>query len=124
MPLLNWYNRGKLQSESVYLSVNVSFQLLLDAFYLLKYIETHAAGKHSPTLLFVVIAHTVYVADTLWFEEKFMTTFQAQYEGVGYMNIMAAAVWPFLITLVTRYIVYTGYVAVGLWNLFGLTLFQ
>jgi len=85
--------------------------LLLDAFYLLKYIETHAAGKHSPTLLLVVISHTVYVLDTLWFEEKFMTTFQAQYEGVGYMNIMAAAVWPFLITLTTRYIVYTGYEA-------------
>lgn len=83
------------------------FQLLIDALYLLKYIETHAAGVHSPTLLFNVIAHTLYVFDALWFEEKFMTSFEAQYEGVGCMSSMAAATWPFLLTLSTRYIVYT-----------------
>lgn len=81
-------------------------QAVLDLLYFLKYNELHAGGA-SHTLLFVLAAQGLYVGDALWFEEHFMTSFEAQQEGLGYMSVMGAAVWPFLFTLSTRYVLYT-----------------
>jgi len=84
---------------------------LLDTMYFMIFSETHASGVYSPTLLFPIIAHGLYVLYHLCCEGTFMTSFDAQSEGVGFMSVVASATWPFWVTLVTRYILYTNYQA-------------
>lgn len=58
----------------------------------------------EPALLVACILQIIYVLDMLAFESNLTTTFELQYEGLGYMKVMQYSVYPFLMTSITKYL--------------------
>nr|CAD7405820.1 unnamed protein product [Timema cristinae] len=67
-------------------------------------------SQYSPTLAVSVAMQIIYLLDSLWFEKVWATSFEFKYEGVGAMLAAGYCVYPFLNTLVVKYIVEHRYV--------------
>ncbi|CAG2061075.1 unnamed protein product [Timema podura] len=62
-------------------------------------------SQYSPTLVVSVAMQIIYLLDSLWFEKVWATSFEFKYEGVGAMLAAGYCVYPFLNTLVVKYVV-------------------
>ncbi|XP_046388886.1 delta(14)-sterol reductase TM7SF2 [Ischnura elegans] len=67
---------------------------------------SHGADIHSLPYPFLacLFLQYLYALDLLWFEDQFATTFSAMSEGGGYLLCMSSALYPFIPTLITRYV--------------------
>ncbi|XP_071445360.1 delta(14)-sterol reductase TM7SF2 [Hetaerina americana] len=67
---------------------------------------SRGADIHSLSYPFLacVTLQYLYALDLLWFEDQFATTFTAMSEGGGYLFSMSSALYPFVPTLITRYL--------------------
>lgn len=63
-------------------------------------------GHVTASMLLVCAFHTLYVVDTLWFEESILTTMDIKTEGFGFMLAFGDLTWvPFVYSLQARYLV-------------------
>ncbi|XP_058802139.1 delta(14)-sterol reductase TM7SF2-like isoform X2 [Phymastichus coffea] len=56
------------------------------------------------TALTVISLQTIFFADKLIFEERFLSSFEMSVEGLGYMLTTAYLIYPYVSTLSTRYL--------------------
>lgn len=68
------------------------------------------------TMIVISSLSFMYYIDGIVNDERWLTTFEVKYEGVGYMAIVAFLLSPFLVVLVPKY-VYRHSVDVALWRL-------
>lgn len=62
----------------------------------------------DPTITTVYTLTTIYYLDPLIFESQWLSTFEIQYEGFGYMLAVGYSLYPFFLTSIIRYIYYHG----------------
>jgi hypothetical protein len=65
---------------------------------------------YSPTLLVAVGLQIWYALDSLWFEESFLASFEIMYEGTGYMLAVGYHMYPFIPTVITRFVLVNRFV--------------
>lgn len=68
------------------------------------------------TLLVYILLHSVYFLDALIFESAWITSFEIEQEAFGYMIVMCYLTYPFITSLIPKYIVYYG-VTLTSWKL-------
>jgi len=61
----------------------------MDSLLILKGYEVRK--EWSPTLIACVILRGLYCVDSLWYEDTFSSTFEAQSEGLGLMNVQVSS---------------------------------
>lgn len=102
-----------------------SFQILLNSMFIYKNVEftksAEAEGvfdirsiNFNPTLLVVGTLQIIYAADFLIFESALLTTYEMQYDSIGYMKTVLC--FPFSPALITKY-VYDYGVRLPAWEL-------
>ncbi|XP_011305217.1 delta(14)-sterol reductase [Fopius arisanus] len=68
--------------------------------------DLDALRNVNPTVLVVTGMQIIYCLDAIFYEGTSFTSFRFMYEGTGYMTCVANLMYPFLVTLVTRYVFY------------------
>jgi delta14-sterol reductase len=73
-------------------------------------------------MAFVCLGQSLYISDSVWFEESILTTMDITTDGFGYMLIIGDLVWvPFTYTMQARYLAQSAVEINGLY-LIGLVL--
>lgn len=62
----------------------------------------------EPTLLLATILQIFYILDALIYEHALVSTFEIQYEGLGFMFSTAYTIAPFVYTYVPKYVLDYG----------------
>lgn len=70
----------------------------------------------QPTLLVYVLLHSIIALDTLIFESAWVSSLDAGQEAFGYMVVMGYLTYPFVTSLIPKYIVNHG-VELAPWKL-------
>lgn len=74
----------------------------MNAALVLKSVEQNR--DYSPTLLLAAGLQIWYAVDSLWFEDCFLASFEVMYEGTGYMLAVGYHMYPFIPTIITRFV--------------------
>ncbi|KAF2903369.1 hypothetical protein ILUMI_02818 [Ignelater luminosus] len=101
---------GMILLNSMFIYKNVEFTKSADA----QGIFDIQKVNFNPTLLVVSTLQIIYAADYLIFESALLTTYEMQYDSIGYMKTVLC--FPFLPTFVTKY-VYDHNVRLPTWEL-------
>jgi hypothetical protein len=80
----------------------VLWQIVVNAALILKSLEQN--NGYSPTLLLAAGLQIWYALDFLWFEDSFLASFEVMYEGTGYMLTLGYNMYPFIPTIITRFV--------------------
>lgn len=70
----------------------------------------------NPTLFVYVVLHTIYLFDPIIMETAWITSFEVQQEGIGFMGAVGYSIYPFMTASVVKYIVNYN-VNLALWKL-------
>lgn len=62
----------------------------------------------NPTITTLYTLLSIYYLDPLFFEADWLTSFEIQYEGFGYMLAVGYALYPFFLSSLLRYVFYYG----------------
>ncbi|XP_021923962.1 delta(14)-sterol reductase isoform X2 [Zootermopsis nevadensis] len=76
--------------------------IVVNAALILKSLEQ--SSGYSPTLLLAGGLQIWYALDFLWFEDGFLASFEVMYEGTGYMLALGYNMYPFIPTIITRFV--------------------
>lgn len=60
--------------------------------------------NYHPTLIALVIMHSIYFFDAFVHESSWVTSFEIQYEGCGYMGAVGYSIYPFMVVATTKYV--------------------
>lgn len=71
-------------------------------------IEIYNLEEHNVSVLLATLLQIIYAMDALFFEHALLTTFEVTQEGTGYMLCTGYMLYPFLPTLMTKYMLYHG----------------
>ncbi|XP_063991267.1 delta(14)-sterol reductase TM7SF2 [Diachasmimorpha longicaudata] len=99
---------GKLDIKTVLVRASVIGALLINSAIVIQTVQDVELSSWSAntTVLMVTGLQIFYCLDALVFEGTSLTSFRVMYEGTGYMTCVANLLYPFLVTLVTRYVFY------------------
>lgn len=64
--------------------------------------------KADPTIFTLYALTSLYYLDTIIYETRFLSSFEIQYEGFGYMSAVGYALYPFFLTSLVRYVYYNS----------------
>jgi hypothetical protein len=78
------------------------WQIVVNAALILESLEQNSG--YSPTLLLAAGLQIWYALDSFWFEDSFLATFEVMYEGTGYMLALGYNMYPFIPTIITRFV--------------------
>ncbi|XP_018910355.2 delta(14)-sterol reductase TM7SF2 isoform X1 [Bemisia tabaci] len=79
--------------------------LVYNALVALKLYETHKTLNTLPVTAVTIIAlQTLFILDSLFFEDNFVTTFEAQVEGVGFRSVVYYTLYPFVFINLVKYL--------------------
>lgn len=62
----------------------------------------------DPTMTTLYTLTFVYYLDSILFEPEFLSSFEIQYEGFGYLSAVGYALYPFFLSSLVRYVYYNG----------------
>lgn len=68
--------------------------------------ESYSVEHLNISVILAALLQIIYSMDALLFESAMLTTFEVMYEGTGYMLCTGYMLFPFLPTLMTKYILY------------------
>lgn len=68
------------------------------------YQEILSQIKYKPAILLFSIMQIVYILNFIMKEHKITTTFYWQSEGVGYLQMVASALYPFYFTSISKFV--------------------
>lgn len=86
------------------------FQVLINFVYVYRdlkwvtYTDNEVHLKVNPTLVVLVIIETIYLLDHVFLERTWITSFEIQYEGFGYMSAVGYFVYPFMASSLPKYV--------------------
>lgn len=89
-------------STTVCKTVHLLWQIVVNAALILKSLEQ--SSGYSPTLLLAGGLQIWYALDFFWFEDGFLASFEVMYEGTGYMLALGYNMYPFIPTIITRFV--------------------
>ncbi|XP_066997944.1 delta(14)-sterol reductase TM7SF2 [Anabrus simplex] len=93
---------GNLDLKMTFLKISLVTNVVLYAIIILKSLENEE--EWNVALYTTVFLQAFYVLQCLWFEELKISSFHVLYEGVGYMTVVGSFVYPFITTLITKYL--------------------
>lgn len=64
--------------------------------------------QYKPTILLFSLMQVVYILNFIMREYKITTTFYWQSEGVGYLQMVASALYPFYFTTIGKFVAESG----------------
>lgn len=68
--------------------------------------ETYSLEYLNIGVMLGTLLQIIHAMDALFFESAILTTFEIMYEGTGYMLCTGYMMYPFLLALTTKYMLY------------------